>query len=93
MSARVSTTCLEVRISVELYAMLKHAAELEGRTMTDFLITAFQDAALRTVEQAEAIRLSMVDQECFVQALLSPPKQTPALGRAFVRHRKLLCSE
>ncbi|MFW8565513.1 DUF1778 domain-containing protein [Orrella sp. 11846] len=93
MSARVSTTCLEIRISIELHAMLKHAAELEGRTMTDFVIAAVHDAALRTVEQAEIIRLSMADQACFVQALLSPPKQTPALGRAFVRHRKLLCSE
>lgn len=40
----------------------------------------------RFIEQADVIRLlSFVDQECFADALLSPPESAPALERAFVR--------
>lgn len=88
-----STARLEARISTDLHSMLKRAAELQGRTMTDFVVTAVQDAAQRAIEQAEIIRLTLVDQECFAQALLSPPQQTPALKRAFARRSKLLRPE
>jgi uncharacterized protein (DUF1778 family) len=56
-------------------------------------VAAVQDAAQRAIEQAEIIRLTLVDQECFAQALLSPPQPTPALKRAFARHSKLLRAE
>ena len=88
-----STARLEARISTALHSMLKRAAELQGRTMTDFVVAAVQDAAQRAIEQAEIIRLTLVDQECFAQALLSPPQPTPALKRAFARHSKMLRAE
>ena len=90
MTTATATARLEARISTDLHAMLKRAAELQGRTMTDFVVATVQDAAQRAIEQAEVIRLSLVDQECFAQALLSPPAPTPALERAFARRSKLL---
>ena len=94
MPAAISTARLEARISTDLHSMLKRAAELQGRTMTDFVVSAVQDAALRAIEQAEVIRLlSLADQECFAQALLSPPQPAPALERALARRGKLLRTE
>lgn len=93
MPATISTARLEARISTDLHSMLKRAAELQGRTMTDFVVSAVQDAARHAIEQAEVIRLSLADQECFAQALLSPPKASPALERAFARRKTLLRSE
>ena len=93
MTAASSTSRLEARISTDLHSMLKRAAELQGRTMTDFVVAAVQDAAQQAIQQAEVIRLSLADQECFAQALLSPPRPSPALKRAFVRRSKLLRSE
>ncbi len=90
MPAAIATARLEARISTNLHALLKRAADLQGRTMTDFVVTAAQDAALRAIEQAEVVRLSLADQECFARALLAPPAPTPALERAFERQRKLL---
>lgn len=87
------TARLEARISTDLDSMLKRAAELQGRTVTDFVVTAVQEAAQRAIEQAEVVRLSLADQECFAQALLSPPPASPALERAFTRRRKLLRAE
>ena len=93
MSAAVSTARLEARISADLHSMLKRAAELQGRTMTDFVVTAVQAAARSAIEQAEVVRMSLAAQECFAQALLSPPSPSPALDRAFARRSKLLRSE
>lgn len=93
MSTAISTARLEARISTDLHSMLKRAAEIQGRTMTDFVVSAVQDAAQQAIAQSEVIRLSLADQERFAQALLSPPKPAPALKRAFARHRKLLSAE
>jgi uncharacterized protein (DUF1778 family) len=92
-STTTSTARLEARISKELHATLKRAAELQNRTITDFVITAVQEAARNAIEQTEVLRLSQADQQHFAQALLSPPKATAALERAFVRHRKLVAAE
>jgi uncharacterized protein (DUF1778 family) len=92
MSSSTSTTTarLEARISTDLHTLLKRAAEIQGRTMTDFVVSAVQDAAQRAIEQAEVIRLTLADQECFARALMAPPEPAPALERAFARRRKLL---
>jgi len=90
MASTISTARLEARISIDLHTMLKRAAEIQGRTMTDFVVAAVQDAAQRAIEQSEVIRLSLADQECFTRALLSPPPESPALKRAFASRHKLL---
>ncbi|KPC24105.1 Uncharacterized protein ABJ99_3296 [Pseudomonas syringae pv. cilantro] len=61
--------------------------------MTDFVVSAVQDAAQRAIEQAEVIRLSLADQDCFAQALLSPAQPVRALERAFAHRSKLLRTE
>lgn len=70
--------------------MLKHAADLQGRTLSDFVVSAAQDAARRTIEEAEIIRLSLTDQRRFAEALINPPELTPSMERAFERHRRLI---
>lgn len=44
----------------------------------------------RSKNQSEVIRLTVRDQECVANALLSAPKKTAALKRAFSHRRKLL---
>ncbi|WP_218509445.1 DUF1778 domain-containing protein [Variovorax sp. dw_308] len=90
MQSTAETARLEARISADLHAKLKRAAEVEGRLMTDFIASAVQCAAQRAIEEGEVQRLSMADQETLAQALLAPPKPTAALRRAFSRRRKLL---
>jgi uncharacterized protein (DUF1778 family) len=93
MPAATTTARLEARISTDLHSLLKRAAELQGRTMTDFVVAAVQDAAQRAIEQADVVRLTLADQECFAQALLSPAPAAPALKRAFARRSRLLRTE
>jgi len=93
MPTSISTARLEARISAELHVMLKRAAEIQGRTMTDFIVSAVQEAAQQAIQEAGVLRLSLADQESFAQALLSPPKPNAALKRAFARRKKLLIAE
>jgi uncharacterized protein (DUF1778 family) len=93
MSATITTARLEARISSELHVMLKRAAEIQGRTMTDFVVSAVQEAAQQAIQEAGVLRLSLADQESFAQALLSPPKPNAAMKRAFARRKKLIIAE
>ena len=79
---------LEARLPASVYALLKRAAELKGRSITDFVVAAAQDAAQRVIEEDGIIRLSAEDQARFAQALLNPPAPNAALKRAMRRHVK-----
>jgi uncharacterized protein (DUF1778 family) len=80
---------LEVRIAPETLAVVKRAAELQGRSVSDFVVAAAQDAAQRTIEDAHVIRLSIEDQRRLVDLLLNPPPLTAAMERAREAHERL----
>lgn len=84
---------LEARVTPEVHALLKRAAEIEGRSMTDFIVAAASAAARQTIEQVEVIRLSRQGQQAFAAALLDPPKIAPAMERAFAEHERLIATE
>jgi uncharacterized protein (DUF1778 family) len=73
--------------------MLKRAAEIQGRTLTDFVIAVTSEAARQTIEATDIIRLSVNDQLLFAESLLNPPEPTPALRRAFEKHREFFGTE
>jgi uncharacterized protein (DUF1778 family) len=84
------TARLEARISPEVLAIVKRAAELQGRSISDFVVAAAQEIAHRTIEETNVIRLSLEDQRRFVDLLLNPPAPAPALQRAAKAHTKLI---
>ncbi len=88
-----STARLEARISSRLHAMLKTAAVSQGRTMTDFVTSALQQAVQQAMIEDELHRLSLADQQCFARALLTPAAPTVALKRAFARHKKQIAKK
>ena len=63
---------LEARVTAEQKALIEHAAALEGRSITDFVLTSVQDAAKKAIAEHEVIRLSVRDTQAFVDALLTP---------------------
>jgi uncharacterized protein (DUF1778 family) len=86
------TARLEARIAPEALAVVKRAAEIQGRSVSDFVVAAAQEAAHRTIEETQIIRLSVEDQRAFAEAILNPPEPTPALKRAAARYRQLVKS-
>jgi len=80
---------LEARLPADVLEMLKRAAEIQGRTLTDFVVTAAREAAVHAIEEHHIIRLSLVDQRAIAEAILNPPEPNEALKRAFERRREL----
>jgi uncharacterized protein (DUF1778 family) len=80
---------IEARIAPEALAIVKRAAEIQGRSLSDFVVAAAQEAANRTIEETHLIRLSVEDQRRFVDLLLDPPPIAPALERAREAHARL----
>ena len=78
---------LEARISEEVKALLQEAADLEGRTLTDFVVSTAQAEAYRVIEQHRVLKLSREDSEAFVEAILNPPEPNDALKSAFIRYQ------
>jgi len=76
------TARIEARIAPDALAVVKRAAEIQGRSVSDFVVSAAQEAAHRTIEETHIIRLSIEDQRRFVDLLLKPPEPSPALERA-----------
>jgi uncharacterized protein (DUF1778 family) len=82
----------EARISPELRRLLKRAADLQGRTLTDFVMAAASDAARKTIAEIEVIQLSAEASELLAERLLNPPVQNDAMRRAFTRKERLIAS-
>jgi uncharacterized protein (DUF1778 family) len=84
------TARIEARIAPELLEVVKRAAEIQGRSLSDFVVTAAQEAAHRTIAEMDVIRLSVAGQLAFAEALLDPPAPTAGLRDAFDAHRRLI---
>lgn len=93
MAQSSATARLEARLPSKVHELLKRAAEIQGRTLTDFVVAAAHEAACRTIAEAEVVRLSIEDQRRLADAIIKPPAPVPALKRAFQRRRALLRDE
>ena len=73
---------LEARLSPVQKGLFQRAADLSGRTLSEFVIKSAEDAAERLVRQHTVIRLSPEDQMAFVKALLDDAPPSPRLRQA-----------
>ena len=87
------TARIEARITPDVLTLVKQAAEMQGRSVSDFVVYAAQEAAHRAIEETQIIRLSAEDQRRFVDLLLNPPLPAPALVCAKEAHAELFGSE
>jgi len=85
---RLKMARLEARVSREQKELFQRAAELTGRSLTDFVVSNLQEVAIRTIQEHDLITLSQDDQAVFVRALLSPPAPNRPLRRAAQAYRK-----
>jgi uncharacterized protein (DUF1778 family) len=84
------TASIEARFAPETLDAITRAAEIQGRSVSDFVTTAIEEATARTIQLANVIELSPEDQLAIAEAILNPPEPSPALRRAFQRHRELI---
>jgi uncharacterized protein (DUF1778 family) len=82
------TARLEARISPDALAIVRRAAEIQGRSVSDFIVAAAEPAATRTIEEVEIIRLSVAGQRAFAEAIINPPEPPEGVHRRLIREIK-----
>ena len=90
---QTKTARLDARLPQKVLDVIKTAAELQGRSLTDFVVGAAREAAERTIEQHSVVRLSAEDQVKFAKALLRPQSPLRAMHKAAKTHGKLIDSD
>jgi uncharacterized protein (DUF1778 family) len=94
LSERVRRTPLKsqrlmARISHDQKSLLQRAAEIRGQTLTEFVISAAQEAATRAIVDQEVIDFSLSDSRAFAEGMLNPPPVGAPLHAAAKRYRKI----
>ncbi|GAA6624147.1 DUF1778 domain-containing protein [Scytonema sp. NUACC26] len=81
---------LEASVAPEIKALWQKAADLEGVTLTDFVIASVQAAAHKIIDRHQTLKLSIEDSEALVEALLNPPQPSDALVTAALRYKQVM---
>jgi uncharacterized protein (DUF1778 family) len=78
----------DARLNKEQKHLIQRAADLEGRSMTDFVLHSAEIAAERTIERRVTLALNARETEAFVDAVLNPPNPGAVLRRAARDYRQ-----
>lgn len=84
------TERLEARITLEQKEFFQHAADLSGRSLTDFVVSSVQEKAEEAVRSHQILELSARSAEEFIDALENPPVPNERLRNAVRRYRTLV---
>jgi uncharacterized protein (DUF1778 family) len=78
---------VEARLTPEQKRRIEYAAGLKGTSISDFIVSSADDAAVHAIAQNEVWTLTARDREVFVRALLHPPAPSPRMRAAARRYR------
>jgi len=88
--APAKTYRFDARLNEEQKLLIQRAADLEGRTMTEFVLHSAEAAAERTIENRAMLVLTARETEAFADAILNPPDPGPILRRAARQYRETI---
>lgn len=89
MNTQSKDTRLVARVDEETQKLIAHAAELTGRSLSQFLIYAAKKEALEAERQATHIQVSRQSADRMLELLDNPDPINPRLRAAVLNHRKL----
>lgn len=78
---------LEVRCSANQRELIDRAVHLAGRSLTDFVLDAVQEAAMNTIKDHETMELTVRDSRMLAEALLNPGQPNAKLREAAERYK------
>jgi uncharacterized protein (DUF1778 family) len=81
---------LEARVTPEQKQLFERAAALHGRSVSEFVVSVAQDAAMRTIHEHDVLYLSVRDSRAFVESLLDPQGPTENLRRAAAAYKEFV---
>jgi uncharacterized protein (DUF1778 family) len=78
----------DARLNEEQKLLIQRAADLEGRTMTDFVLHSAESAAERTIERRSMLVLTARETEAFANAILNARNPGAVLRKAARDYRR-----
>ena len=84
----VKSQRLGTRVTPVQKEILQRAADITGRSVTDFVISSALDKAQDTIYAYGFIALSERDARAFFEALQNPPRLNHKMGEAMRWHRE-----
>jgi len=81
---------LEARVSPEQKELIRRAAKLQGRSITDFCASSAEQAAREVIQTSEVLTLSARAARAFIEAVENPPRPNERLRAAMKRNRQLV---
>ena len=79
---RALRNTLNIRVQPELRSLIDRAAELTGRTRTDFMLSAARRAAEDALVDQTVLAVSSRAYAAFLARLDAPPRPNPRLRRS-----------
>jgi uncharacterized protein (DUF1778 family) len=79
---------IESRLPLEAKRQIEYAAELQGRSVSDFVVSAALDQACKVIEQQKVVRLSIDDSKTLAEAILNPPEPNAKAIAAARRYKE-----
>jgi uncharacterized protein (DUF1778 family) len=83
---------IEARLTPDQKSRIEYAASLKRKSVSEFIISSADSAAVEAIEKHESWTLSREDQKRFVGALLRPPAPNKRLKAAVVRYKRLVAN-
>lgn len=87
------TERFEQRTTSEVRELIERAAELSGRSVSDFILSSAEAAARETIRTYQVIEMTTAGTADFVEALLNPPSSSEPMEAAARRYRDLVDRE
>lgn len=78
----------DARLNEGQKLLIQRAADLEGRTMTDFVVHSAEVAAEETIERRGMLILTARETQAFADAVLKPAAPGPVLRKAAREYRR-----
>jgi uncharacterized protein (DUF1778 family) len=86
----MATARIEARTNQDTKDLIQKAADLEGQTLSAFLLESVQEAAYKVIERHQTLKLTIRDSEAFADAILNPPQPNEALRAAAERYKQVI---
>lgn len=90
MTASQNTEVIEARVNQQIRDLIKEAAEIEGCSVSEFLVASAKERAEKTLQRTRVLRLTEESQTRFAELLLHPPPPNEAMREAKAIYDRLI---
>lgn len=82
MRVQATKARLEAKVNLDIYELLKQAAAITGRTLTDFVVSVAYEEAKKTISEHQVLRLTLNDQALLLKSLSKPFEPNQSMKNA-----------